>query len=323
MNIGQMHIWFRQYAQQMGMQNVRAILPEQIDMMINTAISDTINTLIQTNIGITNDRVVTNNSKIGQINALRTLYRVKETLFYLSNDASRPNGAPKAEIYTNPDDDERSTNPNSGQVTQGDSGYFDASAALKGLIADNVTSDDGLALFIVDAAVQYKKNYGVSNNVNKNFGYTKWYPIAIVEDAYLADALQDYSLRPTFRQPIGNLFVSHTENSSTPVYSHKFDIWFGEKDVDNIQLTNYPTVHKIRVSYISKPAKVKYASDLGNDNVNCDLPESMHVDILKHAVDLYRVSVNGNLYANQQAEQNQQREIARNNARPTNEGYQS
>ena len=77
MKIPQMHIWFRQYAQQMGMQNVRAILPEQIDLMINTSISDIVNELIQTNVGLTNDRIVTNNSKIGQINALRTLYRVK------------------------------------------------------------------------------------------------------------------------------------------------------------------------------------------------------------------------------------------------------
>ena len=32
MTIAEMHVWFRQYAQQMGMQNVRAILPEQIDL---------------------------------------------------------------------------------------------------------------------------------------------------------------------------------------------------------------------------------------------------------------------------------------------------
>ena len=45
--------------------------------------------------------------------------------------------------------------------------------------------------------------------------------------------------------------------------------------------------------------------------------------MLKHAVDLYRVSINGSLYANQQNAQQNQQEIARNNARPDNEGYQS
>ena len=64
---------FRQYAQQMGMQNVRAILPEQIDLLLNTSIMDIVNQTIKENIGVTNDRVITDNSKIGQINALRTL----------------------------------------------------------------------------------------------------------------------------------------------------------------------------------------------------------------------------------------------------------
>ena len=76
MNIQEMHVWFRQYAQQMGMQNVRAILPEQIDLLINSSITDTINQIITQNIGITNDRVITDNSKLGQINALRSLYNV-------------------------------------------------------------------------------------------------------------------------------------------------------------------------------------------------------------------------------------------------------
>ena len=80
MDLNEMHVWFRQYAQQMGMQNVRAILPEQIDVVINTSISDTINELINTNIAVTNDRIVTDNSKIGQINGLRTLYSSKELL---------------------------------------------------------------------------------------------------------------------------------------------------------------------------------------------------------------------------------------------------
>ena len=74
MTIEEMHVWFRQNAQQMGLQNVRAILPEQIDLLLNTSIYDIVNQIIQQNIGITNDRVITDNSKIGQINALRTLY---------------------------------------------------------------------------------------------------------------------------------------------------------------------------------------------------------------------------------------------------------
>ena len=86
MTIEEMHVWFRQNAQQMGLQNVRAILPEQIDLLLNTSIYDTVNQIIQQNIGITNDRVITDNSKIGQINALRTLYKVKEVAIVLPTD---------------------------------------------------------------------------------------------------------------------------------------------------------------------------------------------------------------------------------------------
>ena len=71
-----MHQMFRQYAQQMGMQNVRAIMPEQIDLIINNSISDTINQVITQNIGITNDRVISDASKLNQVNALKSLYKV-------------------------------------------------------------------------------------------------------------------------------------------------------------------------------------------------------------------------------------------------------
>ena len=77
MNIGQMHVMFRQFAQQMGMQNIRAILPEQIDLLLNTSIGDITNQLVRSSVGITNDRIITDNSKIQQINSLRTLYKTQ------------------------------------------------------------------------------------------------------------------------------------------------------------------------------------------------------------------------------------------------------
>ena len=74
MNIVDMHKWVRQYAQQMGAQNNRTLLPEQIDILINTAIIDSVNQLITENIVLTSTQETTNNSKLGQINALKPLY---------------------------------------------------------------------------------------------------------------------------------------------------------------------------------------------------------------------------------------------------------
>ena len=268
MTISEMHVWFRQYAQQMGMQNVRAILPEQIDILINTSITDTINQLIQQNIGITNDRVITDNSKIGQINALRTLYKVLEINAVASENPSNGNPFKKGSetfIY-------RQT---------GDIAKFDDAGNFS-------------YLFLVDLSINYAKGNSITPTTN-------YFPVRLIDDAYLADTLNDFVLKPRLRTPVA------------VIYNNILDLY-----IDTLNGNTLPeslTPCKLRISYISKPATVKYAADLGGQNVDCDLPEYMHVDILKHAVDLYRIAVSGALQASQQQGEAQQRENVRNAAR--------
>ena len=316
-----MHVWFRQYAQQMGLQNVRAILPEQIDNLINTSIRDTIDEIVRTNIGTTNDRVITDNSKIANINALRTLYRVKTLDASVSSSIS------------NLEDNKYS---------------FDSS---------NITN----ALYFVDFAVRYVN----INDANKK---SRWFPIRVIDDSFLADVLNDWILAPRLRTPVMVVYKAEESAeqtldtavataylaykavmdnpSSTEVQkaaaltayknakeartSHlnetqeitTFDIYFGDNDsIASIAASN--RIYQIRCSYIKKPNKVQLLSDLGSGNVDSDLPEQLQIPMLKHAVDLYRVTVQGALFANQQNAQANQQEIARNNARPENEGYQS
>lgn len=285
MKIPEMHVWFRQYAQQMGMQNVRAIYPEQIDILINTSISDIVNQLVRENVGIRNDRVITDNSKIGQINALRSLYKVKKIL---------TGNTPK------------NLQPNSDYASVG---LFSITDFITDAEEDARFAIDNL-LYIVDLSIDYTRG-------EKN--YTRLFPIRIIEDAYLADTLNDFVLKPRLRTPVG------------VIYENKLDLYLGEDYAKaNGQIESKSSIniapHELRVSYIAAPKKVKYISDVTgstSNNVDCDLPESMHVDILKHAVDLYNTSVNGGLYNAQRNDQNQQREAARNEARPTNEGYQN
>ena len=75
------------------------------------------------------------------------------------------------------------------------------------------------------------------------------------------------------------------------------------------------SINELRFSYIAKPAIVRFAEDVDGTNVDCDLPEYMHVDIVKHAVELYQLAKSGSLAAAQQAQQNQQREQIANNYR--------
>lgn len=298
MNISEMHVWFRQYAQQMGMQNTRAILPEQIDLLINTSIDDVVEKIIAENISNRNDRVITDNSKIGQINALRTLYSTIEISADDSTDDVRvkDNKIQLEDLKTKP--------------------YI--------LLLSRI----GNFLHLVDFAITY-----TITNVNNNETTeteTKLFPIRIIDRAYLADTLQDYILSPRFRTPIGAvtnrnvilLVTTHSESGGTVVNvtteqtknEEVLDIYVGENELHSSLIENM-SINKIECSYIKVPAKVKYVSDINGNNVDCDLPESLHYDILKHAVDLYRLSIAGGLAAAQEQAQNQARENIRNNIR--------
>lgn len=322
MTISEMHVWFRQYAQQMGMQNVRAILPEQIDNLINTSIRDTIDEIVRTNVGTTNDRIITDNAKLANINALRTLYKVYSMTPSGTVTISNPN-----EPYT----------------------FTSAS------IAD--------ALYFVDFAVRYSVNGST----------TRWFPVRIIDDSYLADVLNDWVLAPRMRTPVMVVYKASTSsvaslqaavdtalsafNTASAAYASaqtsanlgamnaaktaydnavaalntansanaeltNFDIYFGENDSIS-SIAQNATLSKVRCSYIKKPNRVQYLSDVGGANIDSDLPEQLQIPMLKHAVDLYRASIQGSLFASQQQAQEQQRENVRNNARPDNEGYQS
>lgn len=283
MTIAEMHVWFRQYAQQMGMQNVRAILPEQIDLLINSSITDTVNQVITQNIGVTNDRVITDNSKIGQINALRSLYKVKKVQAIPgSGSSSTTSPFVKGEetnilrIYA-----DIKNFDNGGSGTTGNFDY----------------------LYLVDLSINYSD---LSSSSGSPTIVTNYFPVRLIDDAYLADTLNDSILSPRLRTPVA------------VIYNDQLDIYIDRLTSGKLPENLNP--YKLRVSYIAKPAKVAYKSDLGGTDIDCDLPEYMHIDILKHAVDLYRIAISGALSASQQAEQNQQRENARNNYR--NEGNQ-
>ena len=286
MTTPEMHVWFRQYAQQMGMQNVRAILPEQIDNLINTSTRDIIDEVIKLNVGTTNDRVITDNAKLANINALRTLYKVKtidiektDNLTYFFN-----------EPYT---------------FSSKDIGE--------------------IPLYFVDFSIRYSDREPDGEN-KPDRKYTRWFPIRIVDDSYLADILNDWVLAPRMRTPVMVIYSNDDKNTDEEDYNKhsKFELYFGENEESSIKtIAENKWIGQIRCSYIKTPNKVAYLSDIGGTNVDSDLPEQLQIPMLKHAVDLYRVSINGSLYANQQNNQQNQQEIARNNVRPDNEGYQS
>lgn len=287
MDIAEMHIAFRQYAQQMGMQNVRAILPEQIDILINQSIMDNVNQLIRDNISVTNDRVITDNSKIAQVNAFRTLHDVVEIEITVG-----PETAENAKFTYNPKN------------------------RLLGLIKYLGNRDAAYFpkyMFLTDISINY------TSGANTEL-ITSWYPVRIIDSAYLADSLNDFILKNRFRSPIACIYT----NNLIELYIDKFKQQEAGVIDPVIEIQSGTTAiplrpHALRLDIIKYPRHVKYVEDISEGvSVDCDLPESMHGDIVKHAVDLYRVALNGSLQGQQEAEQAQQRENIRNNYR--NEG---
>lgn len=83
-----MHITFRALGQRMGMQQIRAILPESIDTVLIQAINEKARSIVMAN-GVTafKDRVSVQDNSIAPINALRNLYKVEEVEIVNSADA--------------------------------------------------------------------------------------------------------------------------------------------------------------------------------------------------------------------------------------------
>lgn len=298
MTTAEMHQMFRNYAQQMGMQNVRAILPSQIDLLLNNSISDTVNQVIAQNIGSTSDRVITDNSKLNQVNALKSLYKVWKAKVKLP--AAKTNYIAS---YVLPLD-------NFGIASEA------KDSTIK--IGDNVYAAPGSAdsgkpnkieyFFLVDLNIDYIKADGGSSFT------TNIFPIRLVDDQYLADVVNDFVMAPSLRSPVAT------------IHDNTIELYIDKPDANTkstpaaYKFGGGLEVNEIRLSYIGKPGIVRFNEDIGGTDVDCELPESMHVDIVKHAVDLYRTALNGGIVGAQGAQQQQQRENVRNDAR--DEGYE-
>lgn len=282
MNIAEMHVWFRQYAQQMGMQNVRAILPEEIDVLINTSISDIVNQLVRENVGVRNDRVIADITKLNQVNALRSLYKVVEL--------DMASATPFMEF-------------NSADVLTGKmSNKYDNAGSVDN-VSTTVTPE---YLYLVDFSLNYKSTKtgytgthagNAPIDLDNNQFVSTWFPVRIIDHSELANTLNDFILKSRLRTPILVVYNDDTYD----LYISRFKTQEYESNTYYV-LEHNLVPNKLRMSYIAIPNVVKYASDIDGENVDCNLPENIHIDILKHAVDLYMISVRGGSY-NQQTQQ--------------------
>lgn len=218
MTIGEMHVMFRQLAQQMGMQTIRAILPSEIDACINIAINDVIKKLIAENLGSAgNEQVTIYNARVGQINGLSTLSK-----------------------------------------------RLSLTAPIKSNQRNCYTTYVPLDTVMYITAVEI--GYDETNN---------FYDARVTQAELLGRTLEDYCNAPTYKSPVV-VFLGQVGRVDIEVYTY-----FTEDGL-------IPT--KANAIVISKPAVVMY-SDVEGDGVDCDMPDYMHIDIVKAAAEIYLRSV--------------------------------
>lgn len=232
MNIADMHVYFRQYAQKMGMQNVRAILPGQIDILINTAIVDMVNKIVRDNVGVRNDKLVKDYSKIGDVDALRTLQDGITISCSSFNTTAQ------------------------GTYSSGDLNFGDKKP-----------------MYIINCEINY-----FGENDNEDYVY----PIRLIDKNELAVTINDPILKPKFTSPIGTIDNLEYINIVLPkknVIEHEY--------ADGTTWMTYGNYRvNVFVNFLRYPREVSHS-----ENRDCDLPEHLHIDILKYAAELYKLSV--------------------------------
>lgn len=226
MDIDKMHVVFRVLGQQVGMQKIRAILPESIDVFLNEVINEKIRTVVLENTNMAfRDRVSVHKNPISPINAIRTLYK---------------------------------TVPLSVPAKGADSDFYKVMMDIE--------------------KVMYFTSFNIDYVTKKTVG------ARFIESDFLPDTLRDYCNKASWDYPIVSMFSD-------------------DKDKEYVKLFNDSSTRvpqKLNVQYIQLPNVVKWDADVSK-RVDCNLPESVHNEIVELAVSKFFTSVG---YTNRSTPQN-------------------
>lgn len=110
------------------------------------------------------------------------------------------------------------------------------------------------------------------------------YSARLIDSDYLYQTLNDFCNRATFDNPIltfGDLSIPAQRTVKIYIFTgdHTKDINIHEKPL------------RVVLNILKKPNVITYVDDTSNSNVNCNLPDYTHIDIVKAAAELYLRSV--------------------------------
>lgn len=290
-----MHIVFREFAQQMGMQTDRAILDEDIDICLNAAQIDKIREIILQNVAPTpyQDKVIRQNAVISPINALRTLYSKKNCYtkdrYFTSNyskDSNDSNYRPEEEV----DDWYEITKDTYDNLDNS----VEHSKIEKGLnVIGNGSEVDPFNVNISSEDVLLYTGFKVSYN-GKSL-----YDCRIIEAEDLGQTLRDFCNRAAPDAPICTIFGDVNSITVDLYTGREVNTWTGS--------TNSIKPTFVQYLHIRKPKDMKYTigipydrtDDYYKDNpglfdksfVDSELPQYLHTELVERAVSKYLVSI--------------------------------
>lgn len=276
MTIREMHILFRQLAQQMGMQTVRNITSEQVDVLLNSSIKDVLSEVVKNNVTKSADGVTQDNYKMGPINSLSSLYRRQRIDMIPDTPTSSIDNRIFMYINDQGYDHKMTTNfyryvPSSSTQIATINDYFYI-VGFNLSYTKNSHGFDGRQDSI--SAVNYVKPSGASQEV-------RYANVDIIDEHKIYDVLNDNLLKPTIKHPC--IVMYSNENGK------QFDLYMGNfvrnNNLYRLQFEYLPYI--LTMSYIAIPSTVHRALNAQDTDVDSDMPIHLHEIIVKHAVDLF------------------------------------
>lgn len=240
MNIVEMHNTFRTIGQQNGIQLIRSVLPESIDVYLNNAIMElTKEKLAQGVVDNIHYNITPQASTMSLINTFGTLYKTANKQLYNEKEIGDSKPINKQDSKT---------------------GYYQFN------INNCVTDDNGQdkIMMILGVSVTY------ASTPSKNV----LVPCRIISVDNLELTLTDYCNGASKQYPIAVVL-----NDKLEIYSNTEDY----------------KIMVLNIKYIKYPNVVKLDTGDSNNNVDCDLPEHLHFEIVEKAVDKFFKAIDSNV----------------------------
>lgn len=257
MNIQEMHNTFRTLGQQMGLQLIRGILPESIDVYLNNAIVELTRQELINGVQVNMQIEQTGNvSVMSKVNTFKTLYR---TVRYSINTSEEVDDAYSDKV----------------EYVNKNKGYYVINIPT---INSNIIIDKDEYRINPMMYLQFRVEYSFED---RGFGID----CRIINADEIANTLRDYCNRVSKNNPIVVLksipVIDESIESSNSISNQQIELYVG---------TGSHIVRYLAIDYIKTPNVVKYDTDI-EKCVNCDLPEFIHFAIVQMAVNLYRQSI--------------------------------